>query len=58
MSYFLVFRDLPLGVIGTLLVVVFLYSGFSLVLTGMEPYASLNNNAPVVYVRLTLFPSP
>ncbi|MGJ5816817.1 amino acid permease [Paludibaculum fermentans] len=40
-------RDLPIGIIGTLLVCSTLYIAVALVLTGIAPWQSLNNAAPV-----------
>jgi basic amino acid/polyamine antiporter, APA family len=40
-------RDLPIGIIGALLISVFLYVGMSMVLTGMVPYTQLGVDAPV-----------
>jgi APA family basic amino acid/polyamine antiporter len=40
-------RDLPIGIIGALLISVLLYVGMSTVLTGMVPYAQLGVDAPV-----------
>lgn len=40
-------RDLPIGIIGTLLVCSTLYIAVALVLTGIAPWKSLNNAAPV-----------
>lgn len=40
-------RDLPLGIIGSLLICVALYVGVCLVLTGMLPYKSLGGDAPL-----------
>jgi APA family basic amino acid/polyamine antiporter len=42
-------RDLPIGLLGTLLVVSFLFISVSLVLTGLVPYAQLNVDAPFIY---------
>ncbi len=41
-------RDLPIGIIGTLLVCSTLYIAVALVLTGIAPWQTLNNAAPVV----------
>ena len=43
-------RDLPIGIIGALLISVLLYVGMSTVLTGMVPYTQLGVDAPVVWV--------
>jgi len=40
-------RDLPLGIIGALVISTVLYVGMSTVMTGMVPYAHLNVDAPV-----------
>ena len=40
-------RDLPLGIIGSLLVCVVLYVGVCLVITGMVPYQFLGDDAPL-----------
>ncbi|CAN4087145.1 unnamed protein product [Withania somnifera] len=40
-------RDLPLGIIGSLLICIALYVGVCLVLTGMLPYSSLGGDAPL-----------
>ena len=40
-------RDLPLGIIGTLVVCALLYVSVALVLTGIASYKTLNNAAPV-----------
>ncbi|XP_051146170.1 cationic amino acid transporter 9, chloroplastic-like isoform X2 [Andrographis paniculata] len=40
-------RDLPLGIIGSLLVCVALYIGVCLVITGMIPYENLGEEAPL-----------
>jgi len=40
-------RDLPIGIVGTLLIVSALYVGVSLVITGMVFYTDLNANAPL-----------
>ncbi|MBI5083960.1 MAG: amino acid permease [Acidobacteria bacterium] len=41
-------RDLPIGIIGTLIVCSTLYIAVALVLTGIAPWKTLNNAAPVV----------
>lgn len=41
-------RDLPIGIIGTLVVCSTLYIAVALVLTGIAPWNTLNNAAPVV----------
>lgn len=40
-------RDLPLGIIGSLLVCIILYVGVCLVITGMVPYQYLGADAPL-----------
>lgn len=40
-------RDLPLGIIGSLLICIVLYIGVCLVITGMVPYYSLGADAPL-----------
>lgn len=40
-------RDLPLSIIGSLLICVVLYVGVCLVITGMVPYTSLGEYAPL-----------
>jgi basic amino acid/polyamine antiporter, APA family len=40
-------RDLPLGILGALLISAVLYVGMSAVITGMVPYAKLGVDAPV-----------
>ncbi|MFA6850429.1 MAG: amino acid permease [Selenomonadaceae bacterium] len=42
-------RDLPIGIIGSLLICTFLYVIVAAVLTGVVPYASLNNPEPVAF---------
>ena len=42
-------RDLPVGLLGTLLVVSFLFISVSLVLTGMVHYSRLNVDAPFIF---------
>ncbi|CAH9123416.1 unnamed protein product [Cuscuta epithymum] len=43
-------RDLPLGIVGSLLVCIALYIGVCLVLTGMVPYQLLGEEAPLAHV--------
>lgn len=43
-------RDLPIGIIGSLLVCTILYIVVAAVLTGVVPYTELNNAEPVAYV--------
>ncbi len=40
-------RDLPIGIIATLIICAVLYIAVSLVLTGIANYKTLNNAAPV-----------
>jgi APA family basic amino acid/polyamine antiporter len=40
-------RDMPLGILLTLIACAVLYSGVALVLTGIAPWQTLNNDAPV-----------
>jgi basic amino acid/polyamine antiporter, APA family len=40
-------RDMPIGIIATLVVCAVLYISVALVLTGIAPYSTLNNAAPV-----------
>ncbi len=47
-------RDLPLGIIITLAICAVLYAGVALVLTGVAPWQSLDNPAPVVTVLKNL----
>ncbi|AOS45640.1 putative amino acid permease YhdG [Lacunisphaera limnophila] len=42
-------RDLPIGLLGTLAAVSFLFIAVSLVLTGVVPYAQLNVDAPFIF---------
>jgi basic amino acid/polyamine antiporter, APA family len=42
-------RDLPIGIIGSLLICTFLYVIVAAVLTGVVPYADLNNPEPVAF---------
>lgn len=42
-------RDLPIGLLGTLAVVSFLFISVSLVLTGLVHYSKLNVDAPFIY---------
>lgn len=42
-------RDLPIGIIGSLLVCTVLYIAVAAVLTGVVPYSELNNTEPVAY---------
>ena len=46
-------KDLPIGIIGTLLIASFVYAGVAAVFTGIVPvsdYASVNIHAPLAYV--------
>jgi basic amino acid/polyamine antiporter, APA family len=40
-------RDLPIGILGTLIVCTILYGSVSLVLTGIMPFSKLNTDSPV-----------
>lgn len=40
-------RDLPIGIIGSLLICIALYIGVCLVITGMVPYKFLGEDAPL-----------
>ena len=40
-------RDMPLGILGTLVICAFLYGAVALVLTGIADWRTLNNDAPV-----------
>ena len=40
-------KDMPIGIIGSLIICTLLYIATSLVLTGVVPYAELNSGAPV-----------
>jgi APA family basic amino acid/polyamine antiporter len=42
-------KDMPIGILGSLAICTILYIVVSAVLTGMVPYAELNNAAPVAY---------
>jgi len=42
-------RDIPIGIVGSLLVCTVLYIAVAAVLTGVVPYASLNNSEPVAF---------
>ena len=42
-------RDIPIGIIGSLVVCTVLYIAVAAVLTGVVPYTSLNNSEPVAY---------
>ncbi|GAC1696743.1 MAG: amino acid permease [Steroidobacteraceae bacterium] len=43
-------RDLPIGIIGALLISAVLYIAMSSIMTGMVPYQKLDSNAPVAVV--------
>ena len=43
-------RDMPIGIIASLLICTLLYIAVSAVLTGVVPYSDLNNAEPVAYV--------
>jgi APA family basic amino acid/polyamine antiporter len=47
-------RDIPIGIIGSLVACTILYIAVAAVLTGVVPYASLNNSEPVAYALRTL----
>jgi len=40
-------KDLPFGIIGTLIVTTSLYIGVSIVITGIQPYYQINTDAPL-----------
>ncbi|MCZ2153292.1 MAG: amino acid permease [Bryobacterales bacterium] len=40
-------RDMPIGIIGSLIICTLLYVGFAFVMTGLVPYTELGNAAPV-----------
>ncbi|HAK73538.1 MAG TPA: amino acid permease [Sporomusaceae bacterium] len=42
-------RDIPVGIVGSLIVCTILYIAVAAVLTGVVPYSSLNNSEPVAY---------
>ena len=42
-------RDMPIGILGALTICTVLYILMSLVITGLSPYATLNNDAPVAH---------
>lgn len=42
-------RDIPIGIVGSLIVCTILYIAVAAVLTGVVPYSSLNNSEPVAY---------
>lgn len=43
-------RDMPIGIIGSLVVCTLLYIGVAAIMTGVTPYANLNTAEPVTYV--------
>lgn len=47
-------RDIPIGIIGSLVICTVLYMAVSAVLTGVVPYASLNNPEPVAFALRTI----
>lgn len=47
-------RDMPIGIIGSLLICTFLYVAVAGVLTGVVPYSQLNTAEPVTYVLRTI----
>jgi APA family basic amino acid/polyamine antiporter len=47
-------RDLPIGIIGSLVVCTILYIAVAAVLTGVVPYQQLNNAEPVAYALRTI----
>ncbi|SMC51244.1 amino acid permease [Sporomusa malonica] len=42
-------RDIPIGIVGSLVICTVLYIAVAAVLTGVVPYSSLNNSEPVAY---------
>jgi basic amino acid/polyamine antiporter, APA family len=40
-------RDVPIGILGSLVICTFIYAGVAAVLTGMVPYPTLNNAEPL-----------
>ena len=50
-------RDMPIGIIGSLIVCTVLYILFARVLTGMVPYRTFHNDAAPVGTVISLFPS-
>jgi len=42
-------KNLPLGIIGSVTIVIILYVGVAVVLTGVVPYGDLDTSAPVAY---------
>ncbi len=47
-------RDIPIGIIGSLVVCTILYIAVAAVLTGVVPYTLLNNSEPVAFALRTL----
>ena len=47
-------RDMPIGIIGSLIICTFLYIAVAGVLTGVVPYTQLNTAEPVTYVLRTI----
>src|SRR5262249_10191461 len=50
-------RDMPIGIIGSLIVCTILYILFARVLTGMVPYRTFHGDAAPVVTVISLFPS-
>jgi len=42
-------RDMPIGIVGTLLIATLMYMGVSLVLNGMVPFSTININTPIAH---------
>jgi APA family basic amino acid/polyamine antiporter len=42
-------RDIPIGIVGSLIICTVLYIAVAAVLTGVVPYSTLNNSEPVAY---------
>ena len=48
-------RNIPLGIIGSAVIVMILYISVAAILTGVVPYTALiNNNAPISYALITI----
>ena len=47
-------RDVPIGIIGSLVICTVLYIAVAAVLTGVVPYSTLNNSEPVAYALRTI----
>ncbi|MBQ7450508.1 amino acid permease [bacterium] len=45
-------RDLPIGILGTLLICTLIYMGVALVLCGIVPYGQIDNNAPLAHAMI------